>query len=76
MDLKEVVALVFGGDLDASEELVAMHDTSLTRGNLGCFEGNGWIRNDEMVIYSQGKHLVREAKVVLWLAAHKKEVSP
>ncbi|RVW98104.1 hypothetical protein CK203_029078 [Vitis vinifera] len=46
MDLKEVVALVFGGDLDASEELVAMHDTSLTRGNLGCFEGNGWIGND------------------------------
>ena len=25
---------------------MAMHDTSLTRGNLGCFEGNGWIGND------------------------------
>ncbi|RVW75149.1 hypothetical protein CK203_053906 [Vitis vinifera] len=34
-------ALVFGEDLDASEELVSMHDTILTRGNLGYFEGNG-----------------------------------
>ena len=25
---------------------MATHDTSLTRGNLGCFEGDGWIRND------------------------------
>ncbi|RVW14300.1 hypothetical protein CK203_095403 [Vitis vinifera] len=46
MDLKEAIALVFGGDLDASEKLVAMHDTSLTRVNLGYFEGDGWIGNN------------------------------
>ncbi|RVW49070.1 hypothetical protein CK203_111715 [Vitis vinifera] len=41
IDLKQAAALVFGEDLDASEELVSMHDTILTRGNLGCFEGMG-----------------------------------
>ena len=25
---------------------MATHDTSLTRGNLGCFEGDSWIGND------------------------------
>ncbi|KAL6348564.1 hypothetical protein AAG906_016074 [Vitis piasezkii] len=45
IDLKEAAAFVFGGDLDASEKLVAMHDTSLTGGNLGCFEGDGRIGN-------------------------------
>ncbi|RVW67089.1 hypothetical protein CK203_063191 [Vitis vinifera] len=63
IDLKQGAALVFGDDLDASEELVSMHDTILTRGNLGCFQGNGWIGNDEMVIHSQAKHLVREAVI-------------
>ncbi|WJZ87774.1 hypothetical protein VitviT2T_007126 [Vitis vinifera] len=64
-----------------------MHDTILTKGNLGYFEGDGWIENDvvgahcrllqyehelktklflssyiiEMVIHSQGKHLMKEA---------------
>ena len=28
------------------EKLVSMHDTILTRGNLGYFEGDGWIEND------------------------------
>ncbi|RVW56470.1 hypothetical protein CK203_072517 [Vitis vinifera] len=60
MDMKQVVAIVFDGDLDPSEELVAMHDTSLSRDNLVSFEENRWIGND--------------AKVVLWLAIYKKEV--
>ena len=29
-----------------SEELVAMHDTSLSRGNLAFLEWDNWIRND------------------------------
>ena len=29
-----------------SEELVSMHDTSLTRGNLASFQGDSWIGND------------------------------
>ena len=73
--MKQVVAIVFDGDLDPSyvepyttpisivwtwknlyypniydsgdsEELVAMHDTSLSRDNLVSFEGNRWIGND------------------------------
>ncbi|RVW67746.1 hypothetical protein CK203_065492 [Vitis vinifera] len=76
IDLKQGAALVFGDDLDASEELVSMHDTILTRGNLGCFQGNGWIGNDvhiisypslciilRNVIHSQAKHLVKEAVI-------------
>ncbi|KAJ9701453.1 hypothetical protein PVL29_006694 [Vitis rotundifolia] len=46
MDLKEAAATVFDGDLDPSEELVSMHDTSLTRGNLASFQGDYWIGND------------------------------
>ncbi|KAJ9697193.1 hypothetical protein PVL29_009115 [Vitis rotundifolia] len=46
MDLKEAAATVFDGDLDPSEELVSMHDTSLTRGNLASFQGDCWIGND------------------------------
>ena len=29
-----------------SEELVSMHDTSLSRGNLAFFQGDNWIGND------------------------------
>ena len=29
-----------------SEELVSMHDTSLSRGNLASFQGDNWIDND------------------------------
>ncbi|RVW95664.1 hypothetical protein CK203_031605 [Vitis vinifera] len=106
IDLKQGAALVFGDDLDASEELVSMHDTILTRGNLGCFEGNGWIGNDvflpvliknhwTLYVYDLENRRIQLldsrpgrkktmlsgvqqnlAKVVLWLAAHKKEVSP
>ncbi|KAL6332729.1 hypothetical protein AAG906_014635 [Vitis piasezkii] len=32
-------------------ELVAMHDTSLTRGNLCCLEDDGWIGNDVVNAY-------------------------
>ncbi|KAJ9671287.1 hypothetical protein PVL29_027328 [Vitis rotundifolia] len=46
MDLKEAAATVFDEDLDPSEELVSMHDTSLTRGNLASFQGDCWIGND------------------------------
>ena len=33
-------------DSGDSEELVAMHDTSLSRGNLTSFKGDKWIGND------------------------------
>ncbi|KAJ9682761.1 hypothetical protein PVL29_018643 [Vitis rotundifolia] len=46
MDLKEAAAIVFDGDLDPSEELVSMHDTSLTKGNLASFQGDCWIGID------------------------------
>lgn len=45
MGLKEAAAIVFYGALDPSEEIVAMHDTSLSRGNLASFQGNNWIGN-------------------------------
>ncbi|RVW30546.1 hypothetical protein CK203_097807 [Vitis vinifera] len=33
------------------EELVSMHDTSLSRGNLVCFQGDNWIGNDVVDAY-------------------------
>ncbi|RVW67992.1 hypothetical protein CK203_061876 [Vitis vinifera] len=51
MDLKQVAAIVFDGDLDPSEELVSMHDTSLSRGNLASFQGDSRIGNDVMDAY-------------------------
>ncbi|XP_034681056.1 sentrin-specific protease 5-like [Vitis riparia] len=89
MDLKVVAAIVFDGALDPSEELVALHDTSLSRGNLTSFQGDSWIGNHvvdaycrvlqfddasrtklylwpyiaEMVMRSNGKHLMREGVI-------------
>ncbi|RVW60120.1 hypothetical protein CK203_086578 [Vitis vinifera] len=63
MGLKEAAAIVFYGALDPSEELVAMHDTSLSRGNLASFQGDSWIGNHEMVMRSNAKHLTHEAVI-------------
>ncbi|RVW19677.1 hypothetical protein CK203_114559 [Vitis vinifera] len=68
MDLKEAIALVFGGDLDASEKLVAMHDTSLTRVNLGYFEGDGWIGNNVVDVYCRLLQYEHEPKTKLFLS--------
>ncbi|KAL6344419.1 hypothetical protein AAG906_039675 [Vitis piasezkii] len=74
MDLKQVAAIVFDGDLDPRFELVSMHDTSLSRGNLASFQEDNWICNhvmdtycrmlqfdDEMVMRSNAKHLTHDA---------------
>ncbi|RVW46167.1 hypothetical protein CK203_076210 [Vitis vinifera] len=76
MDLKQAVAIVFDGDLDPSEELVSMHDTSLSKDNLASFQGDNWIGNhvvdaycrmlqfdDEMVMRSNAKHLTHDAAI-------------
>ncbi|RVW14793.1 hypothetical protein CK203_091052 [Vitis vinifera] len=70
IDLKHAAALVFGEDLDASEELVSMHDTILTRGNLGCFEGNGWIGNDVVDAYCRLLQYQHEPKSKLFLSPY------
>ncbi|WJZ85832.1 hypothetical protein VitviT2T_005349 [Vitis vinifera] len=70
IDLKQGAALVFGDDLDASEELVSMHDTILTRGNLGCFEGNGWIGNDVVDAYCRLLQYQHEPKSKLFLSPY------
>eukprot|EP00261_Vitis_vinifera_P034686 XP_019075929.1 PREDICTED: ubiquitin-like-specific protease 1A isoform X2 [Vitis vinifera] len=56
--------------LDASEELVSMHDTILTRGNLGCFEGNGWIGNDVVNAYCRLLQYQHESKSKLFLSPY------
>eukprot|EP00261_Vitis_vinifera_P040977 XP_019082220.1 PREDICTED: uncharacterized protein LOC109124366 isoform X1 [Vitis vinifera] len=66
IDLKHAAALVFGEDLDASEELVSMHDTILTRGNLGCFEGNGWIGNDVHITSYPSLCIILSLKMKVW----------
>ncbi|XP_059599266.1 uncharacterized protein LOC132255233 [Vitis vinifera] len=70
IDLKQGAALVFGDDLDASEELVSMHDTILTRGNLGCFQGNGWIGNDVVDAYCRLLQYQHEPKSKLFLSPY------
>ncbi|KAL6326025.1 hypothetical protein AAG906_038517 [Vitis piasezkii] len=63
MDLKQAATIVFDGDLDLSEELVSMHDTSLSRGNLASFQGDNWIGNDEMVMCSNAKYLTHDTVI-------------
>ncbi|KAL6334581.1 hypothetical protein AAG906_019082 [Vitis piasezkii] len=70
IDLKQGAALVFGDDLDASEELVSMHDTILTRGNLGCFQGNGWIGNDVSSMLIRLLQYQHEPKSKLFLSPY------
>ncbi|WJZ89385.1 hypothetical protein VitviT2T_008608 [Vitis vinifera] len=53
-----------------SEELVSMHDTILTRGNLGCFEGNGWIGNDVVNAYCRLLQYQHESKSKLFLSPY------
>ncbi|RVW78574.1 hypothetical protein CK203_049815 [Vitis vinifera] len=50
---KQATTIVFDGDFDPSdnEELVAMHDTSLSRDNLASFQGDNWIGNDVVDAY-------------------------
>ncbi|RVW37815.1 hypothetical protein CK203_087862 [Vitis vinifera] len=92
IDLKQGAALVFGDDLDASEELVSMHDTILTKAIwvfLPVLIKNHWTlyvydlenRRIQLLDSRPGRKKTmlsgvqqNLAKVVLWLAAHKKEV--
>ncbi|KAL6316378.1 hypothetical protein AAG906_018081 [Vitis piasezkii] len=52
------------------EELVSMHDTILTRGNLGCFQGNGWIGNDVVDAYCRLLQYQHEPKSKLFLSPY------
>ncbi|KAL6325791.1 hypothetical protein AAG906_026620 [Vitis piasezkii] len=77
MDLKQAAAIVFDGDLDPSEKLVSMHDTSLSRGNLVVDTYCRMLQFDnvsrtklflspyivEMVMCSNAKHLTHDAVI-------------
>ncbi|RVX22933.1 hypothetical protein CK203_008405 [Vitis vinifera] len=70
MDMKQVVAIVFDGDLDLSEELVAMHDMSLSRGNLTSFKGDKWIGNDVVDAYCRMLLFEDVSKTKLFLSPY------
>ncbi|WJZ86182.1 hypothetical protein VitviT2T_005668 [Vitis vinifera] len=70
MDLKAAAATVFDGELDPSEELVSMHDTSLTRGNLASFQGDCWIGNDVVDAFCRMLQFDDESRTKLFLSPY------
>ncbi|KAL6348458.1 hypothetical protein AAG906_007390 [Vitis piasezkii] len=74
MDLKQAAAIIFDGDLDPSEELVSMHDTSLSRGNLAFFQGDSWIGNDVVDAYCRMLQFNDVSRTKLFLLPYIAEV--
>ncbi|KAL6329350.1 hypothetical protein AAG906_017656 [Vitis piasezkii] len=53
-----------------SEELVSMHDTSLTRGNLASFQGDCWIGNDVVDAFCRMLQFDDESRTKLFLSPY------
>ncbi|RVW54960.1 hypothetical protein CK203_096343 [Vitis vinifera] len=71
MDLKEAAATVFDGTWTPSiKELVSMHDTSLTRGNLASFQGDCWIGNDVVDAFCRMLQFDDESRTKLFLSPY------
>ncbi|RVX01369.1 hypothetical protein CK203_031282 [Vitis vinifera] len=74
MDLKQAAAIIFDGDLDPSEELVSMHDTSLSRGNFAFFQGDNWIGNGVVDVYCRMLQFNDVSRTKLFLSPYIAEV--
>ncbi|KAL6315450.1 hypothetical protein AAG906_000742 [Vitis piasezkii] len=71
MDLKEATeSFLMGTWTPGIEELVSMHDTSLTRGNLASFQGDCWIGNDVVDAFCRMLQFDDESRTKLFLSPY------